>query len=323
MNFRDPRLVLVGDGPTALSALIGLSSEYSVVGVVRNSDGGASDPVVARAISQGCVVAQAPTLLDLEEFLSRMDPDLVVISSYSRILPAALLERFAIVNVHYSPLPEYRGRANVNWAIINGDSEAAITVHSVVPGLDSGPILAQQRVAIGLRDTVSDLYERLNSLQETILPEAVARRLGGDIGDPQDDDAASYCCGRGVEDGLIDWAQSAQDIDRLIRALTQPFPGAFTYLRGIQVRIDGASVVDPEPRYVGRVPGRVIRVDRVTGDVDVLAGTGILRISRVAVDGETRTAADVIRSTRDTLGVSIVALMTEIAALREQIGSLG
>ncbi|MDL5352360.1 formyltransferase family protein [Microbacterium sp. zg-YB36] len=303
--------MLIGDGPTGESAFRGLVENFPVVGVVRNvgpTDAGA-DPVLALARANGCETASAAHVGELEPFLERVGADLVVMSSYSRIVQRSALEGRPYVNVHYSPLPAYRGRANVNWAIINGEDEAAITVHSVVPGLDAGPVLAQRRVPIGPRDTVTHVYAQLNALQETMLAGAVHRRWRGELGDAQDETAATYCCGRNPEDGLIDWSQSTVSIDRLIRALTDPFPGAFSYLGRTRIGIDWAApVVDP-PRFVGRIPGRVVNVSRSEGSVDVLTGDGILRIDTVRVGGESARASDVIRTVRATLGLSHLTLL--------------
>jgi methionyl-tRNA formyltransferase len=309
MNSSEPRVVLIGDGPTAPSAFDALAGAFPLVGVVRNVEASVTDPVVEQARSRGIPVTSAPRPRDVEPFLDEVGADVVVMSSYGRIVPGDMLERRAYLNVHYAPLPAYRGRANVNWAIINGEPEAAISVHSVVPGLDAGPILARRTVGIGGADTVTDLYERLNDLQRELLPEAVSRRWGGWLGDPQDESLASYACGRGPDDGLIDWTQSTVSIDRLVRALTAPFPGAFTFLGLERLTIARASVVDDPPTYVGRIPGRVIDIRRRTGEVDVLTGDGVLRIARVSVDGRQLPAADVITSVRDTLGLSILTLL--------------
>src|SRR6202008_1176253 len=98
--------------------------------------------------------------------VTELHPDVVVISSFSRILSAEVLALSRFINVHYSPLPRYRGRANVNWAIINGEPTAAISVHMVRPGLDDGEILYQEEIDIGPKDTATTLYERLNAIQE-------------------------------------------------------------------------------------------------------------------------------------------------------------
>ncbi|WP_298944438.1 methionyl-tRNA formyltransferase [uncultured Microbacterium sp.] len=241
-------------------------------------------------------VLAGPRPQDVEHHVQREAPDIVVVSSFARILPAAMVETTPYINVHYAPLPAYRGRANVNWAIINGEHETAVTVHSIVPGLDAGPILIQRRVPIGPRDTVTDLYRELNATQASILPDAVKLRLTGKVGTAQDESLATYCCGRVPDDGLIDWSDSTESIDRLIRGLTSPYPGAFSYVAGNRIVVERASPVDDPPTYVGRIPGRVVRVNRDEGSVDVLTGDGLIRVEAVRVGGEAQRPCEIAGS---------------------------
>lgn len=306
------RIVLIGDGTTTLSALESLAEAYALVALIRGSE----DEVTDRARALGVTVVTGARFAELESVIAGFEPGLVVISSYSRIIPARLLDRWPFVNVHYANLPEYRGRANVNWALINGETTTGITVHTIVPGLDAGQILSQESVPIGPRDTIGDLYDALNNVQRRILPQAVARRLSGDLGDPQDEGGATYGCSRNPGDGYVDWNSPTDEIDRLIRALAAPFPGAFTLFERRRLGIVAAEPVTSPPTYVGRVPGRVVYVDRTTGAVDVLTGDGVLRILEVALDGSTYPAAKIIRSVRATLGITpgdIVELFEQLA----------
>ena len=198
------------------------------------------------------------------------------------------------MNVHYAPLPRYRGRATVNWAIINGETHAAITIHELVAGLDSGGILFQESVPIGDRDNVTDLYRRLNEIQ---WPRASARRRaapGRPAGHPAGRGQGHLSCTRLPSDGEIDWGSSAVDIDRLVRALTDPFPGAFTWIGTRRVTVDRASL--RQPRYEGAVPGRVAQVNRDDGSVDVLTGDGLIRILDMRADGRSVRPAEVLNS---------------------------
>ena len=300
------RILLIGQGITTLSALQSLLDRFDVVGMVRSSDAG--DAANRLAESAGVALFADTSLAGVTCAIKQTDPHAVVVSSYDRILPADLVSARPFVNVHYAPLPRYRGRATVNWAIINGEPRCAISVHSLVAGLDAGGILFQQFVPIGPSDTVTDLYERLNAIQRDALAGAVARRLQGDEGQPQDESQATYACTRLPEDGEIDWSASTEAADRLVRALTDPFPGAFTWL-GLRRLVIRRAEPCREPRYDGRVPGRVVRVDRSAGAVDVLTGDGVLRLHEVALDGATpQRAADLIRSVRQTLGLSTTRL---------------
>ena len=276
-------VLLLGMGPTALSALESLAVKFRVAALVRSSPGD-DDEVIERARTLDVPVHSDLSIEGVERVLIQRNPECVVVSSYDRILPSRILGHCRFVNVHYAALPEYRGRANVNWAIINGEPEIAITIHVIAPGLDAGNILYQQRVPIGPDDTVSDLYAGLNEVQREVLGETVARYISGYEGEPQDETAATYGCTRIPGDGEINWASSTKQIYALIRALSPPYPGAHTYLDARRITVLRAVPVTNAPRYVGRIPGRVVGRSRRDGHVDVLTGDGVLRIHEVATD---------------------------------------
>jgi methionyl-tRNA formyltransferase len=243
------------------------------------------------------------------------------VSSYNRILGARILERGKFVNVHYAALPKYRGRANVNWAIINGEPETAISIHVIAPGLDAGNILFQQAITIGPDDTVADVYDALNEIQRKVLGEAVARFLDGFLGVPQDESESNYGCSRVPADGEIDWSAPTDRIYALIRALSPPYPGAHSYLEMRHITIARASPVRGGRRYVGRVPGRVVGRSKADGSVDILTGDGTLRIHQVIVaeNAQVVPAAAVITSTRQTLGLRTADLLTRIQELERRL----
>jgi methionyl-tRNA formyltransferase len=322
-------VLLVGFGITAESALESLVESCIVVGIVRPVAAAEreSDPVAALAARHGVPLFGTTSIDALRRLVSDLGPDCVVVSSYDRVLPADLIAACRFVNVHYAPLPQFRGRANVNWAIITGQPSTAISIHVLEPDLDAGNILFQQALPIDCEDTVADLYERLNDLQRRHLGATVARFLDGDAGQPQADGESTYGCTRLPSDGEIDWSATTAEIGALVRALVTPFPGAFTFFEGRRLVIWRGSVVEAPPVFSGRVPGRVVRVSAKDGHVDVLTGDGILRLIEVEIEAGRRVpAASVLRSVRATLGLRsgdllsrIDALEREIALLREQL----
>jgi methionyl-tRNA formyltransferase len=319
-----PLVVLLGNGPTALSALRSLMGLCSVGAVVRDLAGSNEDPVRALAVAAGVPVFALNRGEEISGLLAKIQPDAVVISSFNRILASNVLSLSRFLNVHYSPLPQYRGRANVNWALINGEPVAAISIHAVVPGLDSGNLFFQEEIPIGLADTVSSLYERLNAIQERVLAGVVLRMLEGDCGRPQDHSQATYGCARVAADGEIDWRSSTAQIDQLIRALTPPFPGAFTYLEMQPLVISRAIPVLDAPIYQGRVPGRIVGRSAAEGWVDVLTGDGVLRLLEIlpASEGTPANPAGLIKSTRITLGLSKQDLLHRIYVLENRLALL-
>lgn len=311
------RILLLGMGPTSMSALESLAERFHVVGIVRaapSPEGG--DEVTERAHTLSVPVFSDLTPAGVDLAIAEARPDCTVVSSYNRILPSRILNRGRFVNVHYAPLPEYRGRANVNWALINGESHTAITIHVMVPGLDSGNVLYQQRIPIGPDDTITDLYARLNDVQRAVLAETVARYLDGYPGEAQDEAAATYGCTRVPDDGEIDWSDSSQRIYGLIRALAPPYPGAHTYLDTRRVTILRAAPIPDPPRYAGRIPGRVVGRSQSEGYADVLTGDGVLRIHELATaDNIAGPASRLITSTRQTLGLRASDLLARIESL--------
>jgi methionyl-tRNA formyltransferase len=317
-------VLLLGMGPTTLSALESLAADFRVAGVVRDapSSPGGDDEVVERARALDVAVLPDLSIEGVERAVVDSQPDCVVVSSYNRILPGRVLAHCRFVNVHYAPLPEYRGRANVNWAIINGEPEAAVTIHVMAPGLDAGNVLYQQRVPIGPDDTVGDLYTKLNDVQRRALSETVARYISGYEGEPQVETVATYGCTRVPEDGEIDWACPTAQIYALVRALGPPYPGAFTFLDGRRVTIVRASPLTNAPRYVGRIPGRVVARSRREGHVDVLTGDGVLRVHEVSTGESPQPASALIGSTSQTLGLRTADLLTRIELLESQLDRL-
>jgi methionyl-tRNA formyltransferase len=318
-------ILLIGMGITAQSALESLAAEFNVVGIIRNLSVGEeeTDPVAGRARDLKIPLFQDISPSVVETLVAQMQPDCVVVSSYNRILKAELLERCHFVNVHYSPLPRYRGRANVNWALINDEPCSAITIHLMSPSLDAGNILFQRLLPIEQQDTIGDLYHKLNEIQGEYLASTIKLFLGGYKGFPQEEFGATYCCTRLPEDGLIDWNRPTQQIDCFIRGLADPFPGAYTYLEGKKLTIWEAEPLKTPPEYIGRVPGRVVGRSVVDGYADVLTGNGVLRIFKVQLEDEAKVSAThVIRSLRSTLGLHKSELLARIELLEKQINRL-
>ena len=319
-----PDVLLLADGPTGFTALRSLAAQCRVVQVFRKPDQPEASALRAFAKAQGILVTEFRELNQLRKAIADLRPAAVVISSFDRIIPPQILALCRFVNVHYSLLPHYRGRANVNWAIINGETTAGISIHLVIPELDGGNLLFQQAIPIGSNDTVACLYDRLNAIQERELGGVVLRVVAGYQGTGQNTDQASYGCTRVPDDGEIDWRQPTDVIDRLIRGLTPPFPGAFTHLDAQRLVIANASPRLDAPSYIGRVPGRIVGRSPSEGWVDVLTGDGVLRVSSVLTANSERpcAAAFVIGSTRATLGLSRLDLLRRIVALEDRLASL-
>ena len=198
-------------------------------------------------------------LREFESKLKASKPILGVIGSYSRILRPELISQFAlgVVNVHGGRLPEYRGANVLQWAIINGESETAVTLHYVDEGIDTGPVIAQHSVAIEENDTALTLRDKMLVEMKRLLSEWLPRLLVGRVSaSVQDELKARKWPRRSPSDGNIDWAWSDEQIRNLIRALVRPWPGAFyTEMSGKKRIVDHELTLEQVQRLRREVLG--------------------------------------------------------------------
>ena len=175
-------------------------------------------PVKEYAVTQGIPVYQPASCRDeavLEE-LRAMEPDVIVVAAYGKLLPQALLDipRTAIINVHSSLLPQYRGAAPINWAILNGDEETGVTIQYMAAELDAGDILLAKKTAIDPREDAGQLYTRLSELGAEALSEAVTALANGTASrTPQTGDPGPYAAMLTKEMSPVDWTRSAREIN--------------------------------------------------------------------------------------------------------------
>lgn len=166
------------------------------------------------------------------EKIRACQPDVIFSFYFRSLLSQAILDipTSGSFNLHGSLLPKYRGRAPLNWALVNGETETGVSLHEMTALADSGDIIGQQKIAILETDTALDLNQKAVAAAERLLDECLPEILSGRAtGIPQDDSQASYFGGRTPADGLIDWSKSSLEIYNLIRAVTRPYPGAFTF----------------------------------------------------------------------------------------------
>jgi methionyl-tRNA formyltransferase len=247
-------------------------------------------------------------------FWETTEVDLMLAVSWRYMIPPLVYRRARLGTFvfHDSPLPQYRGFSPTVWAMINGENHTGVTLFEIAEGVDEGPIVDQERVSIGPDDTISLVLERVTktylALLERNLEELVkgtARRIH------QDHSQATYTCKRLPEDNQIDWTASTRDIYNLIRAVSAPYPGAYTYLSGKQMRVWSAKRVHDNRPYIGRIPGRVVEVRHGEGTV-VLTGDGVLMLCQVQIEGsEITCASEVIMSPSQTLRYHPLAIRNE------------
>jgi methionyl-tRNA formyltransferase len=310
------RIVFIGTGEIGVPTLRALlDSEHEVVAIVTQPDKPVGreqriePPPVKKVITrsggfqtaEGNSTAGKPSLLEflqparikdphaIEE-IRGLKPDVIVVVAYGQILSSDVLEipRLACLNLHASLLPRWRGAAPIQAAIAAGDSETGITVMHMDEGLDTGDILLQRNVEILPNDTGGSLHDRLAQIAPEALLESLRLVAAGNAPRiPQDNASATYVPKLKREHGQIDWSESAEVIERKIRAYN-PWPGAFMKVDRQNLKIFSASVVD----LTGQ-PGEILRGDK---DLIVASGKGALSLAEVQLEGKRRmTVAEFLR----------------------------
>ena len=309
---QSPKVLLLAYGQMAPPALKSLLASYEVVSIITPPAGKnlyrsqIHLPVETLARQHHIPIIKSDKFTDLEKVVKQYQPLAVLIASYHKVIPDSILGLCKFVNIHHGDLPRWRGRANVNWAIILGKKFIGLTFHQAIPDLDAGAIYAQYKIPITNLDTVKTVYDKINHHVLQHSSSVIRQVLDGYVGKLQQGQA-TYCITRLPQDGLIDWHQSSLQINRLVRALTHPYPGAFTYYNGKKMII-WETVIPPHPRrYITRIPGRISLIHKGRG-VEILTGNTSIIITSVTYGRQNGVASDFIKSVNASLGINLVEL---------------
>ena len=238
---------------------------------------------------------KGPDAAAAQQRIAGMDPDVLVVAAYGLILPQAVLDiprglrsdwnpRLTAVNVHASMLPRWRGAAPVARAIEAGDASTGVTIMQMDAGLDTGPILLSQALAIGDEETTALLTDRLADLGARLLVQGLSSVVTL-VAQPQPTSGFSYASKIDKAEAWLDWTSSAEVLARKVRAY-DPFPVAQTQIGELQVRVWRACAV---PTSTQAEPGTIVRAD--AAGIDVACGQGCLRLLEVQRAGARRLSA--------------------------------
>lgn len=283
---RPLRIVFFGTPAFAVQSLDALAKEswIEIAAVYTQGDKPAGrgrrpqpTPVKVAALAAGIPVSQPASLADQETIraIRKLQPDLLVVVAYGGKLPGEVLKSapYGALNVHASLLPKYRGAAPIQRAIQAGEPVTGITIMQMDTGMDTGPIVLQKALAIGIQDTAETLHDQLAELGGELLIAACRRLLQGTILPvEQAHDRASYAPKLRKEDGRIDWSRRAHEVHNHIRAM-HPWPGAF---------FDWSPLDSPGTLRLQVFPGELgplLEASAAPGSIDYDASNERLRIA--------------------------------------------
>ncbi len=296
-----PRTVFFGSPAFAVPSLERIAVDVDLVAVVCQPDRPAgrgqvlAEPAVKQAV--GRIAAEAHILQPekirtgaFEAELRELRPELFVVVAYGRILPQSILDlpRLGPWNVHASLLPRLRGAAPIQWAVINGDAQAGVSIMRMKAGLDTGPVAAVATTDIADDDTGGTLAERLAILGADLLGAILPRIVDGSVlTTPQDETRATLAPILRKEDGRLDFSRPARVVSARARGV-DPWPGATAMLDGQPIKLFGARLSDPAAGSapVGAVPGTVTAID--DRGVHIACGEGEILFTEVQLPGRKR-----------------------------------
>ena len=289
------KLGFAGTPDFAVPALERLAERHRITAVFTQPDRPAGrgqrlhpSPVKRRALELGLTVHQPASFKtpDALEMLRAAQVDLLVVVAYGLILPAAVLGIPArgCLNIHASLLPRWRGAAPIQRALLAGDPRTGVTIMRMEAGLDTGPMLLSRSIPINARDNAKSLHDKLASLGALLIEESLQALGSGALREvAQPLEGVTYAAKIDKAEAAIQWGRHAAEISRQVRAFN-PAPVAETRLDGKQLRIWDAEPID-SPALSGAAwpPGSVLTATRE--GIDVVCGTGVLRILKLQLAG--------------------------------------
>ena len=287
-----------------------IASDNEIVAVVTGKDKPRGrgnvmtpTPVKALALEHGLPVYTPDSLKteDFMELLREINPELIAVVAYGKILPVSVLDfpKHGCVNVHVSLLPKYRGAAPMQRAIIEGEKETGVTIMYMAEGVDTGDIITAEAFPIGPEDDFEAIHDRSAEVGGKLLVKTIKDIENGTATrTPQDHALTTHAAKIEKEDCKIDFEKSATVLDCAIRGVT-PIPGAFAYLKGKMLKIYKATPTDGKGK-----PGEVIATDpKGIGSFTVACGEGALKVFGVIPEGKGRMGAgDFVRGRKIELG---------------------
>ena len=252
------------------------SKDINLSGVILPDRNSLYYSVIEKARYKNTKFLYSDKLNLVHKFIKNIKPDLVIISTFNKIISKKTLSLAKFINIHHGKLPKQKGRASINWAILMGRNQIYLTFHEVIPKLDSGKIFLQKKILIKKNDYYESIKLKINTNSKE-----------------------SWNCSRNPEDNLINFFEKRKKVYNLIRSSDPKRFGAYCYLGSKKIIIAEANISSKQ-KFEGIIPGRIVKINK-DKSVDCLCKDGVLTINKIYYKKKLVSPKNLISSTRQTL----------------------
>ena len=255
---------------------------------------------LAEDISARFYLTNNLSLHNIKQLIINENIDLAISANWKYIFESSFLDLFrnGILNLHLGNLPNYKGNATVNWAIINGETYIYASILKMTIDLDAGDIISKAKIEITENTYIGDILDKVKELAPILFEEAITKIR----------ENPNYFLEAGIKRGLrcyprlpeysqINWMDSGENIHRLIRASSRPYSGAFTFLDNKKIIIWRANIVRPENSFLA-VPGHIVEIDKESGSIFVACKDVFLEVTEIEVENDILKPASFLKSIR-------------------------
>ena len=255
--------------------------------------------------------------------IKEVKPDIGMSYHWKTLIEQGVLDCFpqGVINFHPGDLPRYKGNACTHWAIMNGEDKIVMTLHLMTTELDSGPVILKKEITLSENTYILEIYSHIHDNCPNMYMEALDKLREGFTGFPQDKDPARSlrCYPRSLRDSEINWNEPAVMLARLVRAVSEPLVGAYTFIEDKKLIVWRAHYEIPPFPFIGS-PGQIADRRVNTGEVAVVTGEGLLVLEEVEIDGIGRIKpTKAIKTIRLKLGMDVT---DEIMRLKHKLENL-
>ena len=259
-----------------------------------------SSNIEVKKIEKGTKVLASDSRSKVYNFIKKIKPKIVVISTFNKIIDSKTLSLSNFINIHHGKLPKQKGRASINWALVMGRNSIFITIHQAIPKLDSGKIIYQKKIKIFNSDNYETIQKKITSFLSNNISKIIKKYLQKKIIlKKNNSNQETWNCSRNPEDSMLNFFEKREKILNLIKASYGKKFGAFCFLKEKKIIILEANIKSKK-KFEGIIPGRIVALNK-DGSVDCLCINGILTIDKILYKNKVMKPKNLIKSTRATL----------------------